>query len=268
MRLLFCLIGVGLITHIISAQTLKTIPLGNNKTIEFSFDWADVTFINGDEDRIAIEGLVNINEGENNASHRIEVQEKSDRIEIETFIENVHKLPKWIKVRAKGKDYTFKHEGEKQMNRENIKKKLGVEEIEWTNYGPLIDIQLIVKIPRGKQIAIKSKYGDIVLDRLINGIHVTNTYGHVLAKFDQPLGEDCNITSTYSFVDVSIRENARLDLALHTQYGEIFTDLNFEINHEASLDKPFNSKIMGSLNNGGNGLNLKATYNNVYLRKL
>ena len=267
MKWIFSLIWIGLLASNIFSQALKTIPLENVQNIEVDLAWANVTIENGTQNEIQIEGTINVNEGENNDAHKISVEKNGDHIKIYSFIEDLDKLPDWVKVHSNGKEYSFKQEGDQRLDRADIMKKLGLNEIDWINFGPIIEIQLVVKVPVGKQISIKSKYGNVFLNRINNGISVENTYGHVLAEFDQPLKKDCSIASTYSYVDVSIRENTRLDLTLHTQFGEIFTDLDVNIDQESSLDKQFNSLIVGSLNEGGKDLHLKATYNNVYLRK-
>ena len=111
-------------------------------------------------------------------------------------------------------------------------------------------------------------YGDLQLQNVANPMDAENTYGHIIATFDHGnLNADCTITSTYSFVDVSLPSNSKVDLSLQTNYGEIYSDLAFTYDNEKSVDEMFHNEIVGTLNDGGRELVLKSPYNNVYLRK-
>ena len=78
--------------------------------------------------------------------------------------------------------------------------------------------------------------------------------------------EDCQFESTYSFVDVSCPPNAGYNLLLETNYGQVYSNLDLNIDKKGSVDKIFESKIIGTLNNGGSPLQIKATYSDIYLR--
>jgi len=238
-------------------------------TLKGDFTWGDVTITNWNENRVEITGSISINDGESDDAFRIETEQSGGTLSITTYIENIDDLPKMVTVIHEGQKYYFKKEGDYKQQIEKLKKDLGADNFNTYSTGVSTEIKLTIKAPAGMKLELESTYGDIELDKCANEMDVQNTYGHINAVF-KANGRlpSAKLISTYSFVDVSVPNNAGLDVELHTNYGSLFTDLDIAIDKSASKEKAFFNKVVGKVNNGGSSLKMKATYNNVYLRKI
>ena len=269
------------IFNILLIASLMTVSLGAQSTVNKSFQtqgvttlkgdftWGDVSITNWNENRIEISASVSINNGENDESFTIESNQSGSTLSIKTFIKNMDKLPKMVTVRHNGEKYTFKKGNNYKKQIEDLKKELGVDKFKNYNTGVDVDIQLSIKLPAGLKLELESTYGGINLDKCANAMAIHNTYGSIKAVFDsQSKAANADLFSTYSYVDVSVPANSNLDVVMHTNYGSLFTDMDINIDKSASEEKAFYNKVVGKVNQGGSSLKLKATYNNVYLRRI
>ncbi len=125
---------------------------------------------------------------------------------------------------------------------------------EHMNTGYDTDGQITIVLPKNKIIDIKTTYGDI-----------DAVYSNSVSK------HDLTLHSIYGHVDLAIPASLSADLEMASGYGEIYTDLNFDIskNYNKRSDCNFGDHIKGKLNKGTNGaIDLEATYDNIYLRKI
>ncbi len=235
---------------------------------QFSIEcqWADVIIRNWDQSDIKVEGKVNINFGENDDSFIYEFEKKGEQMVFVSDIKNMDDLPRYLSYEIKGKKY---HErlGEGSKNWKDIKEELP-EGVDHISTGVDIVVELIFYLPPEISFETQLIYGDLNIENCSNEMDVNNTYGHVIADFSSGgLTNECKLISTYSFVDVALPPSADVSLSLQTNYGEVFSDLELSVDKSRSTDKVFENIIIGDLNNGGRGLMIKATYNNIYLRK-
>lgn len=247
----------------------KSFQASGLTSLDGNFKWGDVVVSNWNENRIEITGTVSINNGENDEAFNLEAEQSGGTLSIRTDVKDLDELPGMVTVVHEGKKYSFKKDGNYKKQIRQLKEDLGVEDFQTYNNGVDLDIQLQIKVPANVKLDLKSTYGDIDLDRCTNQMNILNTYGHVHAVFDrQGRLPDADLESTYSFVDVSVPENADFDVVLHTNYGTLLTDLDIDIDPSASKEKAFYNKVVGKVNQGGPALKIKATYNKIYLRKL
>ncbi len=250
-------------------QINQSIPLNGNQSIELDFQYADVTITTWQGQDIELRGTVSINDGENDDAFTTDISKDGAALSIKTFIKGVDQLPRTITVVKGGEKFYFRKRGQKDKEvYKIIKEELG--EGGYTTYseGVKQEIDLAIKIPAGKKVRVTSEYGNLNFSMPDAELKAQNTYGHIVSTLDQnSLKQDIDLRSTYSFVDVSIPANSTVNVDLDSDYGKIFTDLDFQIDPDKSTQKSFANHIVGKLNKGGNALKLKATYKNIYLRK-
>lgn len=242
----------------------RSIPLGAAQGLEMDFNYAAVSVSTWDRQEIQISGSVLINNGENDEAFQIETEKQGDKLLVRTRIKDMDKLPKFTTVKKDGKTYYFRG----KLSHKEIARELGEGPYNMISHGIAQEIELKIKAPAGVRLAIQSTYGGLELDNCQSPLQVENTYGHIIAKFDQNLPADVQLHATYSFVDVSLPARTAADVDLNSSYGSIYTDHDLQIDKEKSKDKAFSSHIVGSLNRGGQKLSLKANYSNIYLRKI
>jgi len=108
----------------------------------------------------------------------------------------------------------------------------------------------------------------------ISGPVVANaTNGNVEIKFSTLTPDKPNsILSVNGYVDVTLPEDTKADLQLHTVNGEAYTDWEIKVDKNASAAMPvvanmnmFN--IEGSINGGGIPISIQSVNGDIYLRK-
>ncbi len=251
------------------SQVLEVRSLSGINQITLDHQWADVVYKNWDRNEIKVEGTVSISEGESDDAFDLQMEVADGELTVTSDVNDVDKLPKFLTVRKGDEVFYFRLEDGEDPDWSTVKETIGEDVIKSTSYSTLIDITLVIHVPDRVPLEIECTYGDLTITNCGNAIWAKNTYGHVIASLpNRTLPADCKLTSTYSFVDVSVLQEATMDISLHTNYGEIFSNVDFTYDGAESFEKNFNSKIAGSLNGGGRHLSLKATYSNIYLRKI
>ncbi len=243
-------------------------PSSDVSEIVIDCNWANIMVRNEGVEDIQLEGMAMVNKGENDDAFEYRWEQKGKTLYFKSEVKNMEDLPKYMTYKKNGQEYTRKLAPGEKAGWRNFKDHDDDGDVVEMTSGVLIEVDLVFYIPANLKLATDLTYGNISLENIDNPMHITNTYGHVVATFDQMgITADCSISSTYSFVDVSIPQSAQLNLSLHTNYGEIYSDLEFAFDEANSIDEMYKNRIAGVLNKGGKELKLESPYNNVYLRK-
>lgn len=117
------------------------------------------------------------------------------------------------------------------------------------------------------ELEISGRYNSVYMEGVSGPALVNTVYGKVEAVFSE-LNQDSpsSLVSVYGIVDVTMPASTKADVLIKTPYGEAFSDMDIQFGDEEGMRK-VSSTIKGKLNGGGVGLELKASYKNVYLRK-
>ena len=226
-------------------------------------EYGDLVFQAWDREEISIEGEVKINGQANSQVFNIE--------------QNVKKGNLYVSIEAEITDdmriYTInKKDGTTiyKKGKDLVIQECDPKDIESQYYGVEVDATFVIKLPRDLALNVSSTYGDIVVNDYFKDLEVENTYGSVDAKFTElPAAAKISLNSTYSHVDVSILQSTNAELRLKTEYGQVFTDLDFESDFSSkSRSSNFGQDISAVLNNGNGLIELKANYSNIYLREI
>ncbi len=120
-----------------------------------------------------------------------------------------------------------------------------------------------------KEIIISTTYGDVTLSNITGPMAVKSIYGSIDASFNEVSQEgSISLESVYDIVDVSIPENAKADVSLRTPYGEIYSNVDIEVETSEGMRRVSSKTVKGTVNGGGVEFYVKASYDNIYLRKL
>ncbi len=117
------------------------------------------------------------------------------------------------------------------------------------------------------ELEISGRYNAVHLEDITGPALVSTVYGKIEATFSSvsqsgPISLECS----HNDIDVTIPANTKADLTIKTPYGEAFSDLDIEFPKREGMRR-VSSTIAGTINGGGVEMYLKASYNNVYLRK-
>jgi len=116
------------------------------------------------------------------------------------------------------------------------------------------------------EVEISANYNSVNIKNASGPLTINSVYGHIEADFDQ-LQENVILHSVYDHVDIRLPASAKANVRLSTSYGKMYTDLDLETNTKEGMRNISSNRITGLLNGGGVDLQLKATYDNIYLRK-
>ncbi|HEX6983165.1 MAG TPA: DUF4097 family beta strand repeat-containing protein [Balneolaceae bacterium] len=120
------------------------------------------------------------------------------------------------------------------------------------------------------EIEIQSKTGDIKLENITGPVIANSTSGDVDIVFSQVSSATPTMISLVSgYIDITMPASTQADLLLSSISGEIYTNLDIEIEGEKEnmMRLAGGRNIKGTLNGGGVGISLKTISGDIYLRK-
>jgi len=118
------------------------------------------------------------------------------------------------------------------------------------------------------EMEIKTHGGDIHLRDVTGPVTASSVHGDidvVFSNVNQKL--PTSIASVHGDVDVSIPTGTKSDLSIATNWGEVYSDLDIEVDAQNGMKVYGAKKIRGKLGGGGVGMSVSSTHGNVYLRK-
>jgi hypothetical protein len=240
MRTIIALIMI-LFTGVVYAQTPvnKTYPVKQGQQIALRFDFPELVKISTwDKNEISITGSVSINGGENDDAFELLESNSANIISIENKIRNLKELPHRITIVNKGEKITFKTKADFQKYCEDNGKNFNTR-----SEGVDMDILLEVKVPKSAEVKLESAYGMVEVK-----------------NYNGPL----TVEATYGGVDVAIQEKATGELKAETDFGQIYSNLDFKFS--GSEFKDFHTEVYAKPGNGPR-YSFESKYGNVYLRK-
>jgi hypothetical protein len=118
----------------------------------------------------------------------------------------------------------------------------------------------------GGELNVSMHYHQALLKDCTGPLAVNTIYGSIDASFSQAPTEEIRLHSTYSNVELAMPGSTKANLRLSTSYGEMYTDFDVQVKSGSELGGE-DGKLTGIINGGGELISLRATYNNIYLRK-
>jgi uncharacterized FlaG/YvyC family protein len=118
----------------------------------------------------------------------------------------------------------------------------------------------------GGDLDVSMHYHQAILKDCTGPLAINTIYGSIDASFSQAPTEEIRLHSTYSNVELAMPGSTKANLRLSTSYGEMYTDFDVQVKSGSELGGE-DGKLTGIINGGGELISLRATYNNIYLRK-
>lgn len=140
-----------------------------------------------------------------------------------------------------------------------------------------VTVSYIHSSPYGQEIQIQNFDGEVEVSTVHNGVVLTNTSGPLTIKtvhgdIDASLGTGLKapvrLESVHGHVDLALPADAKVNLTMRTNRGEMLVDPDLKIEIGASGEfVNYSDKISGTLNGGGTAISLSSNHDNVYVRK-
>ncbi|MEP2772793.1 MAG: hypothetical protein ABJH05_11630 [Fulvivirga sp.] len=219
------------------------------KSVVMDFKYPELIVITTwDKDEIVISGKSNINNGENDEAFKLNIEKEGDQLTIRSEIENLEDLPKRIMIKRNGEKYYFDTD-----DFHDPKIKAFLEEKggghQYQMHGVIKEITLEIKVPKTIFLDVRAKYGLVEIKNVLNALVVDAKYGGI---------------------DISLQTNSPRDIVAKTKHGEMFSDLDMQINPKESEHNQYYkwTSISAKLSGGGPKCSLESKYGNIYIRKL
>lgn len=225
------------------AQTVvnKSVPVQSGQTIVMHFDYPELIRVTTwDKNEISIQGSVSINGGENDDAFILENTTSGNTIRINSEIRDLKKLPQRITINHNGQKIMFRDKAE--FNKYQAEHGRNYNTMSW---GPEINIELEIKVPRNTETDITSVYGMVEVK-----------------NFTGPLTVD----ATYGGVDAALSERSVGELSAETNFGQIYSNLDIKLGGDQFKDKDFYTFVSAKPGSGPK-YSFESKFGNVYLRK-
>ncbi len=170
-----------------------------------------------------------------------------------------------LEIKESGNEMTIKKASNEEMDFDiKIPKnaKLHIKEIGWNGDGITVkDVAGEIEIAaQGSDILIKNASGPVVASTVNGDVEIIFTS----VNPDRPNSISC----TNGFIDVTIPSDTKADLRMKSINGEVYTDMDIDMDKGKDGLKLIGSyNISGSINGGGVEIDLRAINDDIYLRK-
>ncbi len=250
MRLIniMCLAILCLICFQSTAQTKikESINFKPGQNLNLSFKYPKIVKISTwDQNVVEITGEVNINNGQHDDAFEITAEQEDDLLFISSNIKNHDDLPK-MKVLIIGDTYYYFDAKDSEQAIKKLKEEKGTNQNTYSMFGVIKEIQLEIKIPRNANLSVDAKHGLVEL---------------------QSINAPVKVNSKFGGIDISIPESARKSLELSTRFGEIYTNMDLDLDNQNGHGRNHWEVVKGTLNGGGITCELESKFGNIYVRK-
>ena len=118
------------------------------------------------------------------------------------------------------------------------------------------------------EIEVKTNHSDVELNNVTGPMTISTVHGRIEVDFSS-VNQDApvSLASSHGLIDVSIPGDTKANLKLGTEWGEIYSDMDIEIEKTTRLRSYSSNQVKGKLNGGGVDFSAVSTHGNVYLRK-
>lgn len=119
------------------------------------------------------------------------------------------------------------------------------------------------------ELEISTNHSSVNMENVTGPLTVNTVHGKIEAVFES-LNQNAptSIVSVHGLIDLTLPESTKADISIKTGWGEIFTDMDIDIEKTNSDLKSYSSQVVrGKLNGGGVQLNIKTSHSNIYIRK-
>lgn len=115
------------------------------------------------------------------------------------------------------------------------------------------------------ELDVSIYYHKAYLKDVTGPVAINAVYNGITATFSKAPTEPIQLHSAYSNVDLTLPESSKVDVALSTSYGSMYTDFDMVV--KANGDVKESDGLNAKINGGGPLISLTATYRDIYLRK-
>lgn len=127
-----------------------------------------------------------------------------------------------------------------------------------------IDIDLLVRVPKGMNIDADIIFGDIKMVGAFGKQEIDIEFGDVDIIKDDTDDDNISIESEFGAVDISLKESSKYSIMVDQEFGDVKTDLPLIVSSRGK--DMFEGSYVYKLNGGGGKIEIDSEFGNIYLR--
>ncbi len=242
-KLIFCLAGMAFFAASLFGQRTisETYDLKSFKKLDLEFEYPQLIKVKvWDQPQVKIEGTVDIALGQHDDAFELSLSQKGDWFKIKSNIKDMKKWSRNIIFHDSDHDQTMvtSRDGQTIITGSDGKFKY--------KNGVLVDIELIITIPKNLDVRLDARYG-------------------MVEVLESP--RQLEVEARYGGIDITIDESELQELEARTQWGQIFSDLKLpiKVGGEDKMGQWMKAQI--DLKKGHQRMTVESQYGNVFLRK-
>ena len=118
------------------------------------------------------------------------------------------------------------------------------------------------------EIEATTNHSDVELENVNGPLTINTVHGDIEGKLgtinqSNPL----TLTSAHGDIDLGIPKATKANFKINTEWGEIYSDLDFKIEKTGDSMKRYGANnVKGTLNGGGVNINVSSAHGSIYLR--
>lgn len=119
------------------------------------------------------------------------------------------------------------------------------------------------------EIEVTTTHSDVELDNVTGPMTVSTVHGDIEGSFSSVSQSNAiSIVSSHGDIDLGIPSGTKANMKLSTSWGQIYSDLDIEIDRGNSSMKSYSqNNVEGTVGGGGVSFNVRSTHGTIYLRK-
>ena len=227
----------------------EEVEVSSNQIVHLDFEYANLVNIRGwDGSTVKVSAKVLINMGKNDDAYLLESTSADGKAGITGYIKDKSTLPQMISIHKDGQTYYFEGESWDSPELQKFYAENGREGYDWMSHGVAWEIELEVMVPNNVKLEVTSKHGLIDIENFAGNVKATSKHGGV---------------------DFAIHPSSTNHFNLLTQWGVIYTDLDFAYQKKSLSSSPSSWTSVESSLNGGKGalIDLESKHGNLYVRQ-
>jgi hypothetical protein len=232
----------------LGAQTIieKSVPVKQGQKLVLDFEWAEVIKVTTwDQPQVSVKAIVSINRGENDNAFLLDSKSEGATVTVNSSIKDEDKIPERIVIKHGDVEYYFKTGNYNDPEVQKFLEEKG-RQYRYMSNGVIKDIDYEVKVPRGIETEVNTKYGLVEVESFASTLTVNANFGGVDATIDPArVGQ---LTARYCF-------------------GEVLTNLDLTFSTDRESEHPGKwSEITAKAGSGPN-YRFESKFGKIYLRK-
>jgi hypothetical protein len=247
MKSLFAFV-LSIVCMPLGAQTVveKSVPVRPGQKLSLDFEWAEIIKVTTwDQPQASIKVSVSINRGENDDAFMLESKAEGSTVIVSSAIRDEDKIPERIVIKHGDVEYYFKTGNYNDPEIQKFLEEKG-REYRYMSHGVIKDINYEVKVPRGIETEVNTKYGLVEVESFASTLTVNANFGGVDATIDPArVGQ---LTARYCF-------------------GEVLTNLDLTFSTGRESEHPGKWSEITAKAGSGPSYRFESKFGKIYLRK-